>query len=81
MVDPGINPPDRIDGICTIRRDPGTNEEILCHVSSHPFPNRLLFFNRPPAMCRLPNLIRGFIQSLLKQGVEMRIIRRKARKA
>jgi hypothetical protein len=64
MVDPSINPSDRIDGICTIRGDLGTNEEILRHGFIHPFSKPMLFFNRPPAIADFPNLIRGFIRPL-----------------
>jgi hypothetical protein len=64
MVDPGIDPSDRIDGIRTIRGDPVANEEILCDCLIHPFFKPTLFFNRPTAITNFPDLIRGFIQRL-----------------
>jgi hypothetical protein len=62
--DPGIDPPNRIDGIRTIRGDPVANEEILCDRFFHPFFKPTLFFNRPSAIADFPDLIRGLIQRL-----------------
>ncbi len=64
MVDPGVNPSDRIDGICTIRGDLGTDEEILRYGFIDPLSKPVLFFNRPPAIADFPKLIRGFIRPL-----------------
>jgi hypothetical protein len=68
MGDSGINPSDRIDGIRTIRRDPVTSEEILRNRFIHPFFEAMLFFDRPPVIADLPDLIRGFIQGLTETG-------------
>jgi hypothetical protein len=64
MSDPGINPSDRIDGIRTIRRDPVANEEIFRNCFFHLFFKPVLFFNRPPAIADVPDLLRRFIRRL-----------------
>jgi hypothetical protein len=64
MVDPGIDPSDRINGICTIRGDFVTNKKIFCNIFIHPFSKLIFFFNRPPLITDFPDLIRGFIQHL-----------------
>jgi hypothetical protein len=64
MVDPGIDPSDRINGIRTIRGDLVTNKKILRHRFIHPFSKLIFFFNRPSAIADFPNLIRGIIERL-----------------
>ena len=60
MVDPGINPSDRINSIRAIRRDLVADEEILGNRFIHPFFIPALFFNRPATIADLPDLIRRF---------------------
>jgi hypothetical protein len=64
MGDPSIDPSHRINSIRTIRGNLVANEEIFRNSFLHPFFKPTLFFNRPPAMANLPDLIRGFIQHL-----------------
>ena len=61
---PGINPPDRIDGIRTIRGDVVANEEIFRNIFLHPFFKTALFFNRPAPIADFPDLVRGFTRRL-----------------
>ena len=68
MVDPGINPSDRVDDIRTIRGDLGADEKILRYRFFYPFFKPTLFFNRPPAIPDFPELIRGFIRMRGRPG-------------
>jgi hypothetical protein len=60
MVDPGINPTDRIDSIRTIRGDLIADEEIFRNRFIHPFFKPALFFKRPAPIADFPDLIGGF---------------------
>jgi hypothetical protein len=64
VVDSGIDPSDRIDGIRTIGGDPIANEEILRNGFFHPFFKLMFFFNGPTAVADFPDLVGGFIQCL-----------------
>ena len=66
MGDPGIDPPDRIDRIRTIRGDPVTDKEIIRNRFIHPFFEPMLFFNHPSAIADFPDLIGGMIERLAK---------------
>jgi hypothetical protein len=64
MVDPGIDPSDRINSIRTIRGDLVTNKKILRNCFIHPFSKPIFFINRPSAIANFPDLIRGIIELL-----------------
>jgi hypothetical protein len=66
--DPGINPPDRIDRIRTICRNPVANEKIVCDGFSHPFLKTMLLFDAPTAVVDFPDLIRGLIRRVAEDS-------------
>jgi hypothetical protein len=66
MIDPGIDPSDRINGIRTICGDLEANKKILRYCFVHPFSKLIFFFNRPSAIADFPDLIRGLFEGLAK---------------
>jgi hypothetical protein len=66
MIDPGIDPSDRINGIRTICGDLVANKKILRYRFIHPFSKLIFFFNRPSAIADFPDLIGGMIERLAK---------------
>ena len=64
MGDPGVNPSDRVDGICAIRWDFVGDKKILCNRFLHPFFKPTLLFDCPSAIAHFPDLISGFIRRL-----------------
>jgi hypothetical protein len=61
MVDPGINPSDRIRDIRTVDWNQVTNEKIFRNIFINPFTEMIFFFNSPPVIANFPDLVRGFI--------------------
>ena len=64
MGDPGVNPSDRVDGICAIRWGFIRDKKILCNRFFHPFFKPTLLFDCPSAIAHFPYLISGFIRRL-----------------